>query len=253
MLCLRSIDSGRTQDKTGGAVAANAQADDLLDLRGDLPNPRRINAAELHKLPRAETRTTDPHDPGKEIVYSGTLLVEEVLKAGGLLLDSGMAGIRETVTMTVLVEAGDGYRAAFSLAELDPELTDRVVLLGALGAPSQGGPAGQTGEHRGQPDRWNSWCDVRPVSGEISLSCLQRRRLSVWSEVRSVSEEISLSLPHQERLRRLEGSEAGQRGQVATEVLAQGKVERLSEVRRPNSAEADSMFRVRCSSHLSLR
>jgi hypothetical protein len=69
-----------------------------------------------------------PHDPGKEIVYSGTPLVE-VLKAGGLLLDPGMTGIRETVKMTVLVEASDGYRAAFSLAELDPEMTDRVVLL----------------------------------------------------------------------------------------------------------------------------
>jgi len=92
------------------------------------PNPRRIDASELHKLPRVEVRTTDPHDPGKEIIYSGTPLVE-VLKAGGLLLDSDMAAIRETVTMTVLVEATDGYRAVFSLAELDPELIDRVVLL----------------------------------------------------------------------------------------------------------------------------
>ena len=31
--------------------------------------------------------------------------------------------------MTVLVEATDGYRAVFLLAELDPELTDRVILL----------------------------------------------------------------------------------------------------------------------------
>lgn len=128
MLCLQSINSGRSQDKTGGGVGAIAQADDSLDLRGDVPNPRRVDAPELRKLPRAETRTTDPHDPGKEIVYSGTPLVE-VLKAGGLLIDPGMTGIRETVRMTVLVEASDGYRAAFSLAELDPEFTDRVVLL----------------------------------------------------------------------------------------------------------------------------
>ena len=124
MLCLRSIDSGWTQDKIGDAVGANAQAENSLDLRGDLPNPRRIDASESHKLPRVEARTADPHDPGKEMVYSGTPLVE-VLKAGGLLLDPGMAGIRETVTMTVLVEAADGYRAVFSLAELDPELTDQ--------------------------------------------------------------------------------------------------------------------------------
>jgi hypothetical protein len=96
-------------------------------LRGDVPNPRQIDASELHKLPRAEIGT-DPHDPTKGIVYSGTPLME-VLKAGGLLLDSGMAGIRQTVTMTVLVEATDGLRAVLSLPELDPELTDRVILL----------------------------------------------------------------------------------------------------------------------------
>jgi hypothetical protein len=31
--------------------------------------------------------------------------------------------------MSVTVEVTDGYRAVFSLAELDPELTDRIVLL----------------------------------------------------------------------------------------------------------------------------
>jgi hypothetical protein len=53
----------------------------------------------------------------------------EVLKAGGLQLDSGTAHIREAVAITVLIEAADGYRAAFALAELDPELTDRIILL----------------------------------------------------------------------------------------------------------------------------
>jgi len=122
------VDSDWAQDKTGDAVGANSQTEVFVDLRGNLPNPRRIDASELHKLTRVEARTTDPHDPGKEMVYSGTPLVE-VLKAGGLLLDSSMAGIRETVTMTVLVEATDGYRVVFLLAELDPELTDRVILL----------------------------------------------------------------------------------------------------------------------------
>jgi hypothetical protein len=104
------------------------EAKDLLDLRGDLPNPRRIDASELNKLPRVETRTSDPHDPGREVIYSGTPL-EEVLKAGGLMRDSGMACSREITATTVLVEAADGYQAVFSLAELRPELTDRVILL----------------------------------------------------------------------------------------------------------------------------
>jgi DMSO/TMAO reductase YedYZ molybdopterin-dependent catalytic subunit len=128
MFCLWSIKSAWAQDKSGGAGGANAQAEDFLDLRGDVPNPRRIDAAELHKLPRTEMRTTDPHDPSKEIVYSGTPLLE-VLKAGGLRFDSGTARIRDTVAITVLIKAADGYRAAFALAELDSELTDRIILL----------------------------------------------------------------------------------------------------------------------------
>jgi len=126
-------------------------------LRGDLPNPRRIDASELQKLPRAETRTTDPHNPGKEIVYAGTPLVD-VLKAAGLLLDPGMAGVRETVTVTVLIEATDGYRAVFSLAELNPELTDRVVLLAdtkdGKPLPPQEGPFRIIVPGEKRPVRW---------------------------------------------------------------------------------------------------
>src|SRR6516164_11731733 len=106
MLCLQSIDSGWAQNKTGDAVSPSAQAEGVLDLLGDLPNPRRIDVSELHSLPRVEVRTTDPHDPGKEIVYSGTTLVE-TLKTGGLVVDSGMAGLRDAVKMTVIVEATD--------------------------------------------------------------------------------------------------------------------------------------------------
>jgi hypothetical protein len=128
ILGLWSVDRGWTLDKSGEAIGTNPQTEGSLDLLGDLPHPHRIDASALHQLPRVEVRTTDPHDPGKEIVYAGIPLME-VLKAGGLLLDSGMAGIRDIVAMTVLVAASDGYRVAFALAELEPELTDRVILL----------------------------------------------------------------------------------------------------------------------------
>jgi hypothetical protein len=98
------------------------------DLHGDQENLWRISASELQKLPRAEVWTTDPLCPGKEIVYSGTPFAE-VLKAGGLPLDSGMGGIREIVTMTVVIEAVDGHRAVFSLAEIYPDFLDRGTLL----------------------------------------------------------------------------------------------------------------------------
>ncbi|HYY30641.1 MAG TPA: hypothetical protein VE860_22075 [Chthoniobacterales bacterium] len=58
------------------------------------------------------------------ILRDENLPLPELLRAGGLVLESGMPNIRDIVTSTVLVEAVDGYRVVFSLAELDPALTD---------------------------------------------------------------------------------------------------------------------------------
>jgi hypothetical protein len=160
-----SVDSGWTQDKSGEAVGTNAQAEESLDLLGDLPHPHRMEASALHQLPRMEVRTTDPHDPGKEIVYAGISLME-MLKDGGLLLDSGMAGLRDTVAMTVVVGRSDGYRAAFALAELEPELTDRVILLAdtkdGQPLPPREGPFRIIVPGEKRPTRW-----VRQVSTVI--------------------------------------------------------------------------------------
>jgi hypothetical protein len=157
LLCLPSIDRARAQDKTADAAGASIQVADFLDLRGDLPNPRRIDGSELRQLPRSETRTINPHDPGKEIVYSGSSLAE-VLKAAGLHLDSGMTGVREAVTMSVIVEGIDGYRAVFALAELNPELTDRVILLAdtkdGQPLPSREGPFRIIVPGEKSPGRW---------------------------------------------------------------------------------------------------
>jgi hypothetical protein len=128
LLCLPSIDGVGAQDKTAETAGTSIHEEDFLDPRGDLPTPRRINGSELRQLPRSETHTINPHDPGKEIVYLGSPLAK-VLKAAGLRLDSRMTGVREAVAMSVVVEGIDGYRAVFALAELDPELTDRVILL----------------------------------------------------------------------------------------------------------------------------
>jgi hypothetical protein len=128
ILYLQPLDDAWGQDKTSSGTSTNTQTEGSLDLRGDVPSPRQLDAQELHKLPRTQIHTPDPQNPAKEIVYSGPPFIE-ILKAGGLRLDSNMAGLRALVSMTVVVEATDGYRAAFSLAELDPELTDRVVLL----------------------------------------------------------------------------------------------------------------------------
>ena len=117
-----TTEAGQTTEATGSLVLGG----------NGLPAPRRLEIAELRSFPRAEVRVTQPPhggDGSQEVfVYAGIPLAE-VLKAAGLRLDPDMAGIRRTVTGSVLVEAADGYQAVFALAELDPALTDRVVLL----------------------------------------------------------------------------------------------------------------------------
>jgi DMSO/TMAO reductase YedYZ molybdopterin-dependent catalytic subunit len=51
----------------------------------------------------------------------------EVLRFAGVPFDGHLRGPR--VANYVLIEAADGYRAVFSLAEIDPSMTDKVVLL----------------------------------------------------------------------------------------------------------------------------
>jgi hypothetical protein len=134
-----------------------------LDLRGDQENPRRISAFELHKLPRTEVWTTDPLYSGKDIVYSGAPFVE-VLKAGGLSLGSGKAGIREIVAMTVFIEAADGHQAVFSLAELCPDFFDRVTLLA------------DTKDKQPLPPAKGLFASSRPATNSAGAGCAKSRR-----------------------------------------------------------------------------
>jgi DMSO/TMAO reductase YedYZ molybdopterin-dependent catalytic subunit len=157
MLSFLLAGSARAEDKTGVAVEAPTLTESSLEVRGDVTSPRRMDAAELGKLPRVEAHTPDSHNPGKEIVYSGTPLIE-VLKAGGLRLDSGEPGFRETVAITVLVTGSDGYRAVFALAELSPDFADHVILLADIKdgqpLPPREGPFRIVVPGEKRPARW---------------------------------------------------------------------------------------------------
>jgi DMSO/TMAO reductase YedYZ molybdopterin-dependent catalytic subunit len=91
------------------------------------------------KLPRrrAEVKGRD----GKAVTYEGVPLAE-VLRFAGVPFGKHPRG--ERVAEYVLVEAADGYRALLALAEVDPFLTDRVVLvadrLGGKPLPPRAGP-----------------------------------------------------------------------------------------------------------------
>ena len=92
----------------------------------DVPGakPLTISAMEFAKYPRKEVRGKD-HD-GKESVYSGVEL-REILKPLGVKFGTEMRG--KQLAQYMLVEAADGYRVVFAIAELDPEFTDDAVIL----------------------------------------------------------------------------------------------------------------------------
>ena len=63
---------------------------------------------------------------GNPATYEGVLLAD-VLRSAGVTLGKDLKG--PLLANYLLVEAADGYRVVFALPEVDPELTDKVVLL----------------------------------------------------------------------------------------------------------------------------
>jgi Oxidoreductase molybdopterin binding domain len=98
-----------------------------------------ITAATLQGLPNRTISATDEH--GNTAQYSGVAL-SDVLRQQGVPTGEAIRGA--VMTRCVVVEASDGYKVVFSLSELDPGMTDRVVLIADTrdGAPfsAQEGP-----------------------------------------------------------------------------------------------------------------
>ncbi len=93
--------------------------------RGGVPQPPLVLSMEqLAAMPRASVRVRT-HD-GAEHTYDGVPLSEILKRAGE---PSGEALRGRLLSRYVLVTAHDGYRAVFSLPELDPAFTDARVLV----------------------------------------------------------------------------------------------------------------------------
>lgn len=82
-----------------------------------------IGLDELQKLPRMERAVTDH---GETIKYEGVAL-SELLKHYGVTFGETLRGPR--VDLVILLKASDKYRASFTLAEIDPDNTDKEVIL----------------------------------------------------------------------------------------------------------------------------
>jgi hypothetical protein len=83
-----------------------------------------ISESALANLPRRTITVVDEN--GQSAAYSGVDLGVLLAKNGA---PSGAAIRGHAVADYVVVRASDGYRAVFALCELDPSITDKIVLV----------------------------------------------------------------------------------------------------------------------------
>jgi hypothetical protein len=85
--------------------------------------PVHVVASDIAAMPHQKI-AVDAH--GKAVSFEGVPL-RLVLEKAGVVFGNSMHS--KKLTSYLLVEAADGYRVVFALPELDPEFTDRVILL----------------------------------------------------------------------------------------------------------------------------
>ncbi|KQM72636.1 molybdopterin-binding protein [Pedobacter sp. Leaf216] len=105
---------------------ANAQVkkEASVNITGEITKPYVLTLSDFAKMPRVEIIRKDRDD--KDHQYSGVLLTDLLIKAGATM---GKELRGNNLTKYVMVEASDGYRIIFSLAELDPQFSDDKIIL----------------------------------------------------------------------------------------------------------------------------
>jgi DMSO/TMAO reductase YedYZ molybdopterin-dependent catalytic subunit len=120
-------------------VAAAAGDPASVSIAGVQPQAVRLSIDEIRKLPAQKARVVIEN---KEVEYEGVPVSALLAKAGLTLGKEAFHG--KQLVNYVIAQARDGYRALFALAEVDPEVSDRPVLLcyarNGTPLPEQEGP-----------------------------------------------------------------------------------------------------------------
>jgi DMSO/TMAO reductase YedYZ molybdopterin-dependent catalytic subunit len=106
----------KTATQTGAPI--------MIQVVGEVAHPLGLDREALAKLPHQTVRAKG-HD-GVESQFDGVALIQILAEAG---VPTGKDLRGPAMALYVVVEAADGYRAVFALAELDAAFTDRVTLL----------------------------------------------------------------------------------------------------------------------------
>ena len=144
------------------AQAPAATQPTTLAVAGDLSKPLSLAASDLKALPRK--RVEVKAEDGTMHVYEG-VLVAEILNRAGAPLGAELRG--GALASYVLASAADGYKAVFSLAELDPAFTNSDVMVA------------DTIDGKPLPDSQGPWRIVAPKDARASRSVRMLQRLEV--------------------------------------------------------------------------
>ena len=132
---------------------AAGPADTVLRIDGDIAKPIAFTRAALEALSQDTLRAGAHEAPAR--LYRGVPIATLLAIAGA---PSGQALRGVALATTIIASARDGYRVAFSIAELDSGFVRRRVLvaLTADGKPmnDEEGPLRIIVEEEGRPARW---------------------------------------------------------------------------------------------------
>jgi hypothetical protein len=134
---------------------AMAPADPTLEVAGAAA-PVALTSELLHRLPRV-TVATPASDHGAAATFEGVNLRDLLTEAK---VPAGKAIRGEYLSWVVVVDASDGYRAVYALAELDPVFTDDPALVvdtrdgKSLALSAEEGPLRMLLPEEKRPARW---------------------------------------------------------------------------------------------------
>lgn len=95
-----------------------------LTILGDVASRLELNADDLAKMPRMTV--TIPDQDGTKVAYEGVPL-RDILKRAGAPAEKQLRG--KALASYVLAKAHDGYQVVFTLAEMEPEFANELIVV----------------------------------------------------------------------------------------------------------------------------
>jgi len=134
--------------------AQEATTTPTLKVTGAVSTPLTLTIEDLKQMPRRKVSVVNPHDKKTEN-YEG-VLVEDLLKRAGVPQGEDLKG--QLLASYLIFEAEDGYRVAFSIAELDSGIVDSGVIvadtLDGAPLPAKQGPFRVVAPREKRAARW---------------------------------------------------------------------------------------------------